>query len=104
MVMTFTRTGGLVAAPGLNVRASVALDDSGGNVTTEDGYWRDVDAAESARLIVDAEAVAAVVAARGESRAGHPDDLKTIPSREERSREESVPDRQAAVPRRNESA
>ena len=66
MRITFSRTGGLVAAPRLRVRAEVALDAAGGEVTTADGYRRTLDSAESAALFADAEAALAAIERRGE--------------------------------------
>ena len=62
MLITFTRTGGLVAAPGLRVRAAVTLEASGGEVTTTaDGYRRTLDSPESAALFADAQAALATI-------------------------------------------
>ena len=78
MLITFARTGGLVAAPRLRVRAVVALDAAGGEVSTADGYRRTLDLAESAAPFADAgEALAAIEcwgeARHGASRQGSPD-------------------------------
>ncbi len=59
MVIAFTRTGGLVAAPGLQVRASVTLGPQGGEVTSADSYHRTLDASEAATLLQDATATLA---------------------------------------------
>jgi hypothetical protein len=56
--ISFVRSGGFVAAPGLQVRASVTLDASGGVVVAEPDYHRVVDPQESADLARAAEALA----------------------------------------------
>ena len=56
--ISFVRSGGLVAAPGLQVRALVTLDASGGVVVSEPDYRRVVDPHESAQLAGAAEALA----------------------------------------------
>ena len=65
MLITFARTGGLVAAPGLGVRAAVALDAAGGEVTMADGYRRTLDSAEGTALFADAEEALAAIERRG---------------------------------------
>ena len=56
--ISFVRSGGLVAAPGLQVRALVTLDASGGVVVAEPDYRRVVDPQESADLAGAADALA----------------------------------------------
>jgi hypothetical protein len=56
--ISFVRSGGFVAAPGLQVRAWVTLDASGGVVVAEPDYRRAVDPLESADLAAAAEALA----------------------------------------------
>jgi hypothetical protein len=58
MRFSFARMGGIVAAPGLQVRASVRADDTGGEVTSEPDYRRIIDAAEGSALARDARQVA----------------------------------------------
>jgi len=67
MVITFTRTGGIVAAPGLKVHASATVDSRGGEVTSDQGYQRMLDASEAARLLQD---TTATIAQAGRLRAG----------------------------------
>ena len=59
MRIAFSRSGGLAAAPGLQVRGSATLDPSGGDVTSEPDYHRNLDAAESMSLMNNAEAARA---------------------------------------------
>jgi len=59
--ISFVRSGGFVAAPGLQVRASVTLDASGGVVVAEPDYHRVVDPPESADLARAAEALARTI-------------------------------------------
>ena len=54
----FVRSGGFVAAPGLQVRGSVTVDAAGGVVLAEPDYRRVVDPQESAELAGAAEALA----------------------------------------------
>ena len=54
----FVRSGGFVAAPGLQVRGSVTMDAAGGVVLAEPDYRRVVDPQESAELAGAAEALA----------------------------------------------
>ena len=56
--ISFVRSGGLVAAPGLQVRALLTLDASGGVVVSEPDYRRVVELQESAELAGAAEALA----------------------------------------------
>lgn len=51
---TFARSGGLVAAPGLQVVGQVALEDDIGEVTADPDYRRQVGAGEGGRLVRDA--------------------------------------------------
>ena len=55
--LSFTRSGGLLAAPGLRVQASVTVETHGGEVVSAGGYWRTMDAEESGELIANLEAV-----------------------------------------------
>jgi hypothetical protein len=57
MKLTFTRTGGLVAAPGLQVQAVVTIDPDRGEVTAED-YRRVLGQDERAALLADVASVA----------------------------------------------
>ena len=57
--LTFTRSGGLVAAPGLRVQASATLTGDGGDVVSSDGYCRRIGSDEAARLMADCDAVSA---------------------------------------------
>ena len=60
MVIRFVRSGGLVAAPGLQVRAWATLDQAdGGDVRSEDGYHRRLDEAEGRALLADGRALSA---------------------------------------------
>jgi hypothetical protein len=68
--LSFVRSGGLVAAPGLLVRADVTFDASGGEVSTVEGYRRPLEPAEAAALIAATEGVAVREAA----------DLKSAPA------------------------
>jgi hypothetical protein len=57
--LTFVRSGGLVAAPGLLVRADVTIDGSRGDVSTADGYHRSLEAAEAEELVAATNDVSA---------------------------------------------
>ena len=59
MRLRFTRTGGIVAAPGLDVRGSATLDYPGAAVTAERGYARPLTPDEAAGLRTSAGAVLA---------------------------------------------
>jgi hypothetical protein len=60
MRVTFVRSGGFAAVPGLRVAATVTLDDSSAAfVEAEPAYRRDLDASESERLMVAARDVIA---------------------------------------------
>ena len=56
--LSFARSGGLVAAPGLQIRASATLEVSGGVVVADPDYRRLVDPQESAEVMSAAEALA----------------------------------------------
>jgi hypothetical protein len=69
MQMAFTRTGGIAAVPGLQVRGTATFDGSGGEVTSA-GYHRTLNPSESQSLLTDAEA--ARVTAASHPVAGNP--------------------------------
>ena len=56
--LSFARSGGLVAAPGLQIRASATLEVSGGLVVADPDYQRVLDPQESAAVMSAAETLA----------------------------------------------
>jgi hypothetical protein len=70
--LTFTRSGGAVAAPGMTVEASVAFGAAGAELTvTGDEYRRHLTAAEIAQLLKDVD-VARFFQLRADLRASSP--------------------------------
>src|SRR5437763_1088744 len=69
MTLTFTRSGGLVGAPGLRVHGTVEIAPGQGLVTSADGYRRPLGDQEAAGLRQDGEAALAsgTLAMSGES-------------------------------------
>jgi hypothetical protein len=67
--MTFSRSGGVAAVPGLRVHATVSFDASGGTVSAGD-YSRSMSAGEAAALAASARHAMADMRARPPSSAG----------------------------------